>query len=91
MKSPLKPSTSLLQSASLLDQLRERIRYLQCSLGMEKVYLLWPRFFIRSSAHGGQMRWPRTMASSESAPAAHPQTSGSQAAMVWPLHRLLKR
>jgi len=31
----------------LLDQLRERLRYLHCSLNTEKVYVYWCRAFIR--------------------------------------------
>ena len=46
-----------LQSTRLLDQVRERVRYLHYSLRTEKAYLYWVRFFIRW--HG--MRHPRDM------------------------------
>ena len=55
----MKPGTPPLQSSRLLDQLRERIRYMHYSLSTEKVYLYWVRFFVRWSAKGGQMRHPR--------------------------------
>ncbi|MCZ4313516.1 integron integrase [Comamonadaceae bacterium G21597-S1] len=57
----MKPRTPPLQSLRLLDQVRERIRYMHYSLATEKVYLYWVRFFVRWSAsgNGGQMRHPR--------------------------------
>jgi hypothetical protein len=55
----MKPGNPPLQSIRLLDQLRERIRYMHYSLATEKVYLYWVRFFIRWSARNGQMRHPR--------------------------------
>ena len=61
----MKPGTPPLQSTRLLDQVRERIRYLHYSLSTEKVYLYWVRFFIRWSARNGQMRHPRDMGPSE--------------------------
>ena len=62
----MKPGTPPLQSIRLLDQVRERIRYLHYSLKMEKAYLHWVRFFIRWNAtqHGG-MRHPRDMGKTE--------------------------
>ena len=36
-----------LQSARLLDQVRERARYLHYSLRTEKAYVYWVRFFVR--------------------------------------------
>ena len=54
-----------LRSVRLLDQVRERIRYLHYSLSTEKVYLYWVRFFIRWNANSGQMRHPRDMGASE--------------------------
>ena len=50
-----------LQSVRLLDQVRERIRYMHYSLATEKVYLYWVRFFVRWSGRnsGGPMRHPR--------------------------------
>ncbi len=50
-----------LQSARLLDQVRERARYLHYSLRTEKDYAYWIRFFIRW--HG--MKHPRDMAAAE--------------------------
>ena len=53
----MKPGKPPLQSARLLDQLRERIRYMHYSLRTEQAYLYWVRFFIRW--HG--MKHPRDM------------------------------
>jgi integron integrase len=53
----MKPGNPPLQSTRLLDQVRERIRYLHYSLSTEKVYLYWIRFFIRW--HG--LKHPRDM------------------------------
>ena len=61
----MKPGNPPLQSIRLLDQLRERIRYMHYSLATEKVYLYWLRFFIRWSARNGQMRHPREMGAPE--------------------------
>jgi integron integrase len=57
----MKPRAPPLLSTRLLDQLRERIRYMHYSLATEKVYLYWVRFFVRWSAgnNAGQMRHPR--------------------------------
>lgn len=58
-----------LKSIRLLDQVRQRIRYLHYSLSTEKTYLHWVKFFIRW--HGrkdggtGTMRHPREMGSRE--------------------------
>jgi site-specific recombinase XerD len=58
----MKPGTPVLQSTRLLDQVRERIRYMHHSLKTEKAYLYWTRFFIRWSAtQPGGMRHPRDM------------------------------
>ncbi len=57
----MKPRNPPLQSTRLLDQLRERVRYLHYSLSTEKVYLYWARFFIRW--HGVQH--PREMGAPE--------------------------
>ena len=43
----VKPGTPALQSTRVLDQLRERIRYMHYSLSTEQVYVYWVRFFIR--------------------------------------------
>jgi integron integrase len=50
-----------LQSTRLLDQVRERIRYLHYSLRTEQAYLLWIRAFVRH--HG--LRHPRTLGGTE--------------------------
>jgi integron integrase len=55
----MKPRAPPLQSSRLLDQVRERIRYMHYSLATEKVYLYWVRFFVRWSGRSGQMRHPR--------------------------------
>ena len=58
----MKRGTPPLQLVRLLDQVRERIRYLNYSLKTEKAYLYWIRFFIRWSAtQPGGMRHPRDM------------------------------
>ena len=54
----MKPGNPPLQSIRVLDQLRERIRYMHYSLGTEQVYVYWVRFFIRWSGKVGQMRHP---------------------------------
>lgn len=43
----MKPGTPLLHSTRLLDQVRERVRYLHYSLKTGKAYLYWGRFFVR--------------------------------------------
>lgn len=61
----MKPRAPPLQATRLLDQLRERVRYMHYSLATEKVYLYWVRFFVRwsagNSANGRTMRHPRDM------------------------------
>ena len=61
----MKPGNPPLQSIRLLDQMRERIRYMHYSLSTETVYLYWVRFFIRWHGRGGQMKHPRTMGAPE--------------------------
>ena len=62
----MKPGSPPLQSSRLLDQVRERVRYLHYSLKTEKAYLYWIRFFIRWSAmQGAGMRHPRDMGTKE--------------------------
>ena len=56
---PMKPGTPPLKSTRLLDQMRERIRYMHYSLSTENVYLYWVRFFIRWHGREGQMQHPR--------------------------------
>lgn len=58
---PPPPRLPPLQSAKLLDQLRERIRYLHYSRRTEEVYVYWCRAFIRF--HG--IRHPATMGGPE--------------------------
>jgi integron integrase len=50
-----------LQSRRLLDQLRERLRYLHYSLRTEQTYVYWARWYIRFHA----LRHPREMGQSE--------------------------
>lgn len=57
----MKPRKPVLHSVRLLDQVKERIRYLHYSLNTEKVYLHWVKFFIRW--HG--VRHPREMGAPE--------------------------
>ena len=57
----MKPGAPPMQSKRLLDQLRERARYLHYSFSTEKAYLYWVRFFIRW--HG--LRHPREMGAAE--------------------------
>jgi integron integrase len=49
------------QSTRLLDQVRERMRYLHYSFRTEQAYLYWVRFFIRWHA----LKHPRDMGSAE--------------------------
>jgi Phage integrase, N-terminal SAM-like domain len=49
----MKPCTPGLRAIRLLDQVRERIRYLRYSLSTEKNYLHWIKFFIRWQARDG--------------------------------------
>jgi uncharacterized protein YfbU (UPF0304 family) len=59
---PLKPTR-------LLDQVRERIRYLHYSLSTETTYVHWVKFFVRwhgrNSGGMGAMRHPREMGTRE--------------------------
>ena len=57
----MKPRNLPLQSARLLDQVRERVRYLHYSLSTEKTYLYWARFFVRWQGRNGTMTHPRDM------------------------------
>jgi integron integrase len=62
----VKPGTPPLKSARLLDQVKERARYLHYSLKTEKAYLYSIRFFIRwNAAQGPGMRHPRDMGVAE--------------------------
>ena len=57
----MKPGKAPLKSIRLLDQVRERIRYLHYSLSTEKVYLCWVKFIIRRHGREGRMKHPRDM------------------------------
>ena len=61
----MKTGNPPLQSVRVLDQLRERIRYMHYILSTEQVYMYWVRFFIRWSARGGSMRHPREMGAAD--------------------------
>ncbi len=54
-----------LQSTRLLDQVRERIRYLHYSLSTETTYVHWVKFFVRWHGRKGKMRHPREMGALE--------------------------
>lgn len=56
---PRPPPT--LHSTRLLDQVRERVRYLHYSLRTEEAYVYWVRFFVRW--HG--LKHPRDMGAAE--------------------------
>ena len=57
----MKPRNPPLQSLRLLDQVRERIRYLHYSLSTEKTYLYWVRFYVLWHGRNGTMTHPRDM------------------------------
>ena len=61
----MKPGNAPLKSIRLLDQVRERIRYLHYSLSTEKVYLYWVKFFIRWHGRDGRMKHPRDLGARE--------------------------
>jgi integron integrase len=50
-----------LHAARLLDQVRERLRYMHYSLLTERAYIYWIRFFVRY----GNLRHPREMGKNE--------------------------
>ena len=52
----MKPGTTPLRSIRLMDQVRERIRYLHYSLSIEKTYLYWIRFFTPISRRWQERR-----------------------------------
>jgi len=45
-KDSVKPSAPVLQSTRVLDQLRERIRYMHYSLSIEQVFVYWLRVYV---------------------------------------------
>jgi integron integrase len=54
------------RSAKLLDQVRERVRYLHYSLQTEKVYVYWAKAFVLWAARSqGEFRHPREMGQKE--------------------------
>ncbi|MBX3586435.1 MAG: integron integrase [Ramlibacter sp.] len=59
-----KPGPALV-SVRLMDQLRERLRYMHYSLQTEKTYTYWVRFFVRWHGRAGRMRHPREMGRAE--------------------------
>lgn len=61
----MKTGNPSFRSTRLLDQVRERIRYLHYSLQTEKAYLYWVRFFIRWHGRAGVMRHPRDMGAAD--------------------------
>jgi hypothetical protein len=61
----MKPGNAPLQSVRLLDQVRERVVYLLCSLSTEKIYLYSAKFFAHWHCRNGVMQHPREMAGLE--------------------------
>ena len=61
----MKHGKPVLQSIRLLDQVRERIRYLHYSLSTEKVYLYWVRFFGLWHGRTARIMHPRDMGAKE--------------------------
>lgn len=78
-----KPSGPPLVATRLLDQVRERLRYMHYSLQTEKSYVYWIKFFVRWHGRFGTMRHPREMGQLEveafcwllSAGFPHPRTA----------------
>ena len=60
-----KPVSYIPQSARLLDQLREVLRYKQYSLRAEEAYLYWVKFSVRWHGRNGQVQHPRDMGAAE--------------------------
>ena len=60
-----KPSGPPLVATRLLDQVRERLRYMHCSLQTEESYGYWIKFFVRWHGRSGAMRHPRELGQSE--------------------------
>jgi integron integrase len=61
----MKPVSYIPQSARLLDQLREVLRYKHYSLRTEEAYVYWAKFFVRWHGRNGQARHPRDMGAAE--------------------------
>jgi integron integrase len=60
-KQGVPPDRPTFASTRLLDQVRERLRYLHYSLRTEDAYVYWVRFFVRFSG----MKHPRSLGRSE--------------------------
>lgn len=61
-----KPDWVLPRSVKLLDQVRERVRYLHYSLQTEKAYVYWTKAFVLWTARSfGGFRHPRDMGQAE--------------------------
>lgn len=61
-----KPDWVRPRSVKLLDQVRERVRYLHYSLQTEKVYVYWAKAFVLWAARsGGDFKHPREMGQAE--------------------------
>ncbi|MBP6720294.1 MAG: phage integrase N-terminal SAM-like domain-containing protein [Rhodoferax sp.] len=56
----MKPVSYIPQSARLLDQLREVLRYKHYSLRTEEADLYWVKFFVRWHGHNGPLRHPQS-------------------------------
>jgi len=80
----MKPGTSPLKSIRLMDQVRERIRYLHYSLSTEKTYLYWVRFFIRWHGRDGQMQHPRNIGAPRGGGLSHHAGDGAQSFGLYP-------
>jgi Phage integrase, N-terminal SAM-like domain len=86
----MKPGTPVLRSTRLLDQLRERIRYLHHSFNTEKAYLHWVRFFVRWHGRSGEMRHPRDMGAAEAVGSLSLTATGARFTAKTPLPLDLK-
>jgi hypothetical protein len=53
----MKPGNPPLRSVRVLDQMRERVRYMHYILSTEQVYVYWVRSFIPWSGKGGRIRY----------------------------------
>ncbi len=61
IKFPKNAAPPPLKATRLLDQMRERLRYMHYSLRTEQTYLFWVRWFIRFSG----LRHPKEMGQAE--------------------------
>jgi hypothetical protein len=60
LKASMKPVAYPAQSARLLDQVHELVRYKHCSLKTEEAYAYLIRFFIRWHGRAGVMQHPHS-------------------------------